>query len=69
MASPYEAMDSNVGVRDGEEALRWTKRYISKFGGDPDRITAMGQSAGAGLLNYLLVENGNNGALPFSQVR
>ncbi|KAL5364872.1 carboxyl ester lipase [Aspergillus floccosus] len=67
MASPYEAMDGNVGARDGEEALRWTKRYISKFGGDPDRITAMGQSAGAGILNYLLVESGTNGTLPFSQ--
>ncbi|THC95203.1 hypothetical protein EYZ11_005319 [Aspergillus tanneri] len=67
MSSPYEDMDSNIGLHDGEAALRWTKKYIAKFGGDPDRITAMGQSSGAGILNYLLVANRNE--LPFSQVR
>ncbi len=69
MASPYEDMEGNVGGRDGEGALRWTKRYISKFGGGPDRITAMEQSSGAGLLYYLLVESGDDEVLPFSQVR
>ena len=37
----------NNGLLDIIEALSWTKRNISAFGGDPDNITIMGQSAGA----------------------
>ncbi|CAH1789747.1 unnamed protein product [Owenia fusiformis] len=36
----------NVGLLDQQMAIRWVKRYISKFGGDPNRITIMGDSGG-----------------------
>ena len=39
----------NNGLLDIMEALSWTKRNIAAFGGDPDNITIMGQSAGAKL--------------------
>lgn len=38
----------NYGYLDQLAALRWTKRNIEAFGGDPDKITIAGQSAGAG---------------------
>ncbi|KAI0189344.1 carboxylesterase [Xylaria flabelliformis] len=40
--------DANAGLLDQAMALRWTRKYISYFGGDPDRITIWGQSAGGG---------------------
>ncbi len=49
-----EVGDSNVGMRDALAAAAWVKRNISGFGGDPSVLTAMGESAGAGLLLHLM---------------
>ncbi|KAJ5643447.1 uncharacterized protein N7484_005954 [Penicillium longicatenatum] len=45
---------SNNGLRDQRVALEWVQKHIRDFGGDPDNVTAAGQSAGGVSVTYHL---------------
>jgi para-nitrobenzyl esterase len=45
--------DANCGLRDQLAALAWVHEHATAFGGDADRITVFGESAGAGSILHL----------------
>lgn len=59
---------ANAGLHDQRFALEWIQKHIHLFGGDRDRVTVFGESAGGGsVMHQITAYGGKKGPVPFAQ--
>jgi carboxylesterase type B len=57
--------DNNFGLQDQLQALTWVKNNIASFGGNPQKVTVFGQSAGAMSIGLLALSLSPGIPVPF----
>lgn len=54
-------MPGNQGLKDQNMALQWVINNIARFGGNPNRVTLVGESVGGGSVLHHMISNRSKG--------
>ena len=63
MSFGNDVVSGNMGLKDQQLAIQWVRYNIHHFGGDPNRITIFGESAGAQSVQAQVLSPWNSGIL------
>jgi carboxylesterase type B len=61
MSTEDDVIPGNNGLKDQHLAFQWAHDNIQLFGGDPDKITIFGASAGSASVAYHLINQNSKG--------
>lgn len=61
MTTEDGVVPGNIGLKDQRQALKWVNKNIAQFGGDPNKVTLTGQSAGSISCSYHIVSQKSTG--------
>lgn len=61
LSTADDAAPGNYGLKDQVQALKWIRNNIGNFGGNKDKVTIFGQSAGGASVHYHMLSPSSKG--------
>lgn len=61
LSTKDEVIPGNAGLKDQQFVLKWVQKHIALFGGDPTKVSLIGQSAGGASVTYQMLSPGSKG--------